>query len=81
MCGSHGTLYLEFDSTYPEGIIVCGRCDADYCGNHGTEHSTPARAYLTRYVKPKVEPEPEPVIHIQNPLEKAISVYTSYKIL
>jgi hypothetical protein len=31
--------------------------------------------------KPVAQPTPEPVIHIQNPLEKAISVYTSYKIL
>jgi hypothetical protein len=82
MCGYHGSLYLEFDGSYPEGIIVCGRCDADYCGNHGTEHSTPARAYLTRYVKPKPVAQPtEPVIKELTPWEKAHTVFRTYEIL
>lgn len=52
MCGYHNTLYLEFDSSYPEGIIVCSHCDADYCGIHGTEHSTPPRSYLLPFHPP-----------------------------
>ena len=32
-----------------------------YCGVHGTEHSSPARAYLTMYVAPEPEPKEEKV--------------------
>lgn len=68
MCGCTDCLYLEFDGTYPEGIIVCGVCDADYCGLHGTEHSTPARAYLTPYYQePKKEVKTEPVKKDEKP--------------
>lgn len=51
MCHKYGTLVKSIKQGHPEGIIICSRayggCDADYCIVHGTEHSSPPRAYLS----------------------------------